>query len=218
MKTKSLWRAALAGAAMVLGGGLVLGGQPPAAKPTGPAPKAVPGRPAEAAPAGDNASALRCFELTNADPEEVRGILAQVGGTLIKGGPRPVPGATAPNSLRMAVDARTHTLFVRGTEKELEAVADLVAVLDADPSKPAPEGKSARVIRLRHAKVPEVMQVLTGLGYQGQILPLPRTGTLLLTGPEAESKEVRSVIEKLDVEHKAGAKPAVKKPVVRDGD
>jgi type II secretory pathway component GspD/PulD (secretin) len=212
MKTL-LCRTTLGIAAVALCSGLAVGGgDAPLAKAPAPAGKA--------AGANGNTGTLRSFELTNADPEEVRQILMQIGGSLVKSGSRSAPGIPAPpNTLRMAVDARTHTLFVRGAEKELDAVADLIAVLDADPAKPAPEGKNAQILRLRHAKVPEVVQVLTGLGLQGQVLSLPRTNTLLLIGPEADARDIRAVVEKLDVERKATtAKPPVKKPTPPSSD
>jgi hypothetical protein len=206
MKTAYLWRTTLAGLTLaILGGSLALGQEKVAVKAPAPTPTAKAGN-------GDTGD-LRTFQLTFADPDEVKQIVIQMGATLTgRSSPRPTPGVPALSpTLRLAVDQRTRTLFVRGTEKELDAVADLVAVLDADPAKPAPEGKNARVIRLRYAKVPEVLQVLTGLNLQGQVVGLPRTNALLLTGTDSE-KEVRAVVEKLDVEPKTTTKPPVKKP------
>jgi hypothetical protein len=204
MKTAYLWRTIVAGLALaILSAGLAPGQDRVAVKAPAPAAKAGNGG------TGD----LRTFQLTFADPEEVRQIVTQMGGNMaVRPGSRPPIPMVSP-TLRIAVDQRTRTLFVRGTEKELEAVADLVAILDADPAKPAPEGKSARVIRLRYAKVPEVTQVLTGLNLQGHVIALPRTNAMLLTGTDAE-KEVRAVIEKLDVESRTPSKPPVpvKKP------
>jgi type II secretory pathway component GspD/PulD (secretin) len=203
MKTL-LCRMTLGIAAVALCSGLAVGGgDSPLAKAPGPAGKA--------AGTNGNTATLRSFELTHADPDEVRQLLTQIGGSLLKSGPRPAPGVPGQTTLRMAVDARTHTLFVRGTEKELDAVTDLIAVLDADPAKSAPESKNAQVIRLRYAKVPEIMPVLTGLGLQNQVLSLPRTNMLLLIGPEADTKDIRAVVERLDIERKA----ATNKPPVR---
>jgi type II secretory pathway component GspD/PulD (secretin) len=203
MKTAYLWRMTLAGLALaLLGGSLALGQDRTTVK--APTPKAGNGD------TGD----LRTFQLTYADAEEVKQIVTQLGANLAaRPGSKPPTPPFPPVSptLRLAVDQRTRTLFVRGTEKELDAVADLVGILDSDPAKPAPEGRNARVIRLRYAKVPEVTQVLTGLNLQGQVIALPRTNALLLIGTDSE-KEVRTVIEKLDVESKATTKPPVKKP------
>jgi hypothetical protein len=212
MTTLNLWRATLAAAALaIVGGSLAL------AQPAGSGKTAVPGAPAGKAGNGDTGD-LRTFQLTYADPEEVRGIVTQMGASLTaRPGSKPTPGAVT--TLRLAVDPRTKTLFVRGTEKELDAVADLVAILDADPSKPAAEGKSTRVIRLRHVQVGEVMQVLTGLNLQNQVIPLTRTKALLLTGTDTE-KEIRAVVEKLDVEPRTSVKPPTggKKPTPPVGD
>jgi hypothetical protein len=208
MKTAYLWRTTLAGLVLaLLGGSLAVGQEKVTVK--APAPKAGNGD------TGD----LRTFQLTYADPEEVKQIVTQLGASLAaRPGSKPTPPFPAASAtLRLAVDQRTRTLFVRGTEKELDAVADLVAVLDADPAKPTPEGKNTRVIRLRYAKVAEVTQVLTGLNLQGQVVALPRTNALLLTGTDSE-KEIRAVIEKLDVESKGTTKPPVKKPTPPVGD
>ncbi len=203
MKTVNLWRTMLAGAILAVVGSLGMAQPPASGKAPAPAAKAGNGE------TGD----LRSFQLAYADPEEVRQIVSQmVPGMLAKPGTRPIPGAPGvPSTLRIAVDQRTRTLFARGTEKELDAVAEVVSLLDADPSKSAPEGKSSRIIRLRYAKVPEVQQVLTGLGLQNQVVYLPRTNAMLLVGTEGE-KEIRAVLEKLDVEPRTTSKPPVKKP------
>jgi type II secretory pathway component GspD/PulD (secretin) len=156
------------------------------------------------------ATHLKAFELTRADPEEVRQVLNQLVNTM--SAPKPgqpiVMGAV---SLRLAVDPRTRTLFARGTDKELDTVSDLVAVLDGEPGKAPAEGKSMRIVHLKHAKVQEVLGVLNNLGYQGQVIALPKANSLVLTQPEGEAKEIREVIiEKIDVESKTTSKPAKK--------
>jgi type II secretory pathway component GspD/PulD (secretin) len=180
----------------------------PAKGPAAAAAKA-PLKPGEVPGVNPHALTVKSFELAHADPEEVRQTLTQMWVHVMAAhGARPGPPGPA-QPPRLAVDARTRTLFVRGNEKELEAVSELVAVLDGDPAKPG-EGKNARVVRLHHAKVGEVLQVLTGLGLAGQVLALPKSNTLILPHNEAEAREVRAVVEKLDVEprtdNKAGKK------------
>jgi hypothetical protein len=136
------------------------------------------------------------FELVRADLEEVRQTLAKIYSS------RGV--AQAP---RLAVDARTRTLFARAVPKDLEVIADIVAVLDNPADKALPEGKSARLVRLSHVKAPDVIQILNGLGLQAQTIVLPKMNALLLLGSESDTKETRVVIEKMDVEKAATVKP-----------
>jgi type II secretory pathway component GspD/PulD (secretin) len=223
------WRASLAACAVLAAlGGLAPGGdaQAPARGVAAPAPTKAPAPARPADGAANGGLRLKCFELAHADPEEVRQTLTQLWGQLtaahspgrpgvpgFAGVPAGAPGVPA-GGPRIAVDGRTRTVFVRAPEKDLEAIGDLIAVLDADPGR-GPEGKNGRVVHLRNTKVNEVLQVLTGLGLQGQVLALPRSNALLLTGPEADGKEVREVIDKLDVERKAETKPAPGRPAAK---
>src|SRR5262249_9218548 len=60
---------------------------------------------------------------------------------------------------RVAVDKRTRSLIVRGSEKELQVAADLIAVLDAPAGKPMPKLKNVRSFKPKHASVEELAQV-----------------------------------------------------------
>jgi hypothetical protein len=134
-----------------------------------------------------DAVGVQTFDLVRADPEEVRMTITKV-----------IPPRPGNQGLRLAVDARTKTLFARGTAKELEAVADIVAILDTPAGKPLPEGKGIRVVRLEHVKVNDVVSVLTGLGLQAPVA-LPKLNALILPEGDEAAKDVRTVVEKLDV-------------------
>jgi type II secretory pathway component GspD/PulD (secretin) len=213
MLKKPLFRTALALAGLLaLGAPSAPGQVPPGGKQPPPGPAVKPGGKTAEWPA----THLKAFALTHVDPEEVRQVLPQLinATNAPKPGQPPgaagQPGAADTATLRMAVDPRSHTLFVRGSDKELGAVSDIVAVLEGDPSKVPVGGKSMRIVRLKHTKVQEVLGVLNNLGYQGQIIALPKANSVVLTQPEAEAKEIREVIEKMDVAGEPAAKTAQK--------
>jgi type II secretory pathway component GspD/PulD (secretin) len=144
---------------------------------------------------------LKAFEVANGNPAEISQTLTAVY-TALRG---PIQGA---NGLRLAVGPRSKTLFVRGTEKEIEVVGDLLRILDAEPGATAPESKFVKLIRLQNTKVAEVVPVLQALGLQSQVIALPTLNAFVIN-KETDSKEAQTVIEKLDGEKK----PADKKPV-----
>jgi hypothetical protein len=113
----------------------------------------------------------------------------------------------SPSSWRLAVDPRTRSIIVRGTERDLETVADVVALLDLPPGKPLPKVKNLHAYRLRHANAEELTQVLQTLDLAVRIVPMPQANLLIMAGSEEAMKEIASVIEELDVERKPAAKP-----------
>src|SRR5262249_1760240 len=107
---------------------------------------------------------------------------------------------------RFAADPRTRTLLVRGPERDLQIIADLVTVLDVAPKKTAPKVKNLRVFRLKHADPDTVAAAVSQLGIQGRIAPAridraDGTADLLVIamGSEEQIREVSQVIEALDV-------------------
>jgi hypothetical protein len=102
-------------------------------------------------------------------------------------------------SWRLAVDARSRSLIVRGQDRDLQTAADLVAVLDLPPGKPIPQVKNLRAYKLQHADAEELSNVLSNLELDVRIVPVPGRNILVISGPEAEMKEVCQVIEELDV-------------------
>src|SRR5262249_32093480 len=148
-------------------------------------------------------------KLSNADPEEVRQTLMNVWPQVMAArGVRTNAAAGKTADPHLAVSSRLRTLFVRGTEQQLETVQDLVKVLDSAPGESLRESKGLSVVRLQHVKVPEVLQVLNGLGFQGQVIPLPKLNALILPRAEDEAKEVRVVLESLDAPEKPNEKTA----------
>jgi hypothetical protein len=103
---------------------------------------------------------------------------------------------------RVVVNPRSHALFVRGTDKELELVEDLIKVLDIEPGQEIPSSSGYTIVRLKHAKIDDVLQVLNGLGLQGQVIPLTRMNALILPKAERQANDVRMVIENVDIEGK----------------
>ena len=162
------------------------------------------------APAGEGKTLqVKAIKLSNADPEEVRQTLMSVWPQVMAArGVRANTAAARAADLHLAVSSRLRTLFVRGTEQQLEAVQDLVKVLDAAPGASLPESKGLSVVRLQHVKVPEVLQILTALGFQGQIIALPKLNALILPREEEEAKEVRLILESLDTPEKPNGKTA----------
>jgi hypothetical protein len=174
---------------------------------------------------------LKVFALTNADPEEVRQVLNQVcqnmhGVRSGVAGPAVTPGfpgaapPVANHAPRIAVDAKSKTVFVRGTDKQLKVAADVVSLLDAQPGQAPPEVKELKVLHLKQAKADEVMQVLSSLGLNTSVATLKKANAVIVfPGSEAAADEVRQVVERLDSiaadgtgasKAKAGPTPPVK--------
>jgi type II secretory pathway component GspD/PulD (secretin) len=119
---------------------------------------------------------------------------------------------------RLAVDARTQALIVRGAEEDLRIASDLVAVLDQPAGKAPPAVKSLRAFPLAHADADELAQVLGELNLPARTVPVSTKKLLIATGPEEALKEVGEVIKELDVAVKSedpkpeDTKPKEKKP------
>src|SRR5262249_4979142 len=94
---------------------------------------------------------IKVFQLSHADPEELKQILEDfrqaTDPSAIKSSGVRLFGDGNPSDPRgerkigLAVDTRTRSLIVRGSEKELQVAADLVAVLDLQPEDPSPRSK-----------------------------------------------------------------------------
>jgi hypothetical protein len=110
---------------------------------------------------------------------------------------------------RFAADPRSRTLIVRGPERDIQIIADLVTVLDVAPKKAAPKVKNLRVFRLKHADSDTVAAAVSQLGIQARIAParLERGDgsddlLVIAMGSEEQIREVSQVIEALDVPSK----------------
>jgi hypothetical protein len=152
---------------------------------------------------------VKTITLNHADPDDVRQVLGLLGypASMTGTAPQPAPAGTPGNGAkpRVVVDGRTRTVFVRGADKDIEAISDVLAMLDAEPGKPVPEVKNLHLIPLRHAKVDEGLQLLTGLDLANGVVPLRKTNALLVT-QAGNFKAVQEVISALDVEAKAKPK------------
>jgi hypothetical protein len=170
---------------------------------------------------------MKTFPLRHVEPAEVQQILTQYLPYFTKGkghagrpGARPAAGAPGqpygpalmrPQTPHIAVNLRTRTVFVRGTEQEISEVGKVLAVLDADPDQPAPEGSEVNVVRLRHAKVGEVLQTLGQLDLGRGVVPLTKSNALLIL-PAAQEEQVREVVTHLDTDAGAPRTQPAKRP------
>jgi type II secretory pathway component GspD/PulD (secretin) len=101
---------------------------------------------------------------------------------------------------RMVADVRTNSLIIRGTEKDLQMAADLIAVLDVPADKPVPNVKNVSAFKLKFAPAAETAAILQGLELGAQIVPDERGNIVIVAGPEAVRKEIGELIQALDVE------------------
>jgi type II secretory pathway component GspD/PulD (secretin) len=120
-------------------------------------------------PEANHDTQLKVIKLSNAKPEEVRDTLTIIWSPLMNS--RGIPASMMATGVPVAVNERTKTLFVRGTEKQLEIIENLIQVLDIAPGQDLPKADGLNVVRLRHAKVDQVFQVLAGLGLQQHVIP-----------------------------------------------
>jgi beta-lactamase regulating signal transducer with metallopeptidase domain len=103
---------------------------------------------------------------------------------------------------RLAVDARTNSLIVRGTEEDLRTIADIIAALDLPEGKSTAKLKNFRTFRLKHANAQEVAGIVQELDVKVTVAALEQGNLLAASGSESALKEVADLIEALDVEAK----------------
>jgi type II secretory pathway component GspD/PulD (secretin) len=113
-------------------------------------------------------------------------------------------------SWRLAVDERTNSLVVRGSDSDVRTISDIIGAVDVADGKSATKLKNLRTFKLKHADVPAVAQIVQELELNVKVSVLPSAEMLVITGAEAALKEAGELIEELDVE----AKPVkdIKKP------
>jgi hypothetical protein len=171
------------------------------------------------------AKRMRVFRLAHSDPNEVQAILSALlqrgdggqggspWGAPTVGGPGGMapPGMMMPGgggrgfarpnaTWRIAADTRTNTLIVRGRAEDIQAAADIIALLDASPGKPAPRVKNLKLFKLRFARAEELASVLHELGIDARMVPVTKDNSLLVSGSEESSKEIGDLIAVLDVD------------------
>jgi type II secretory pathway component GspD/PulD (secretin) len=125
----------------------------------------------------------------------------------------PQAGAGPAPEWRLTIDERTQSIIMRGSRKDLQRAADLIAVLDLPGGKPIPKVKNLRAFKLKFARADKIAEILDQLGTEARILPLTQTNRLIVAGPDAALKEVADLVEELDVESDADkAGPANRPP------
>jgi hypothetical protein len=116
--------------------------------------------------------------------------------------PAPTPVVAPPAVTgRALADPRTRSLIVRGTEKELQLAADLVAVLNTPEDKPLPAVKSLKAFRFQHLDTKDfvgIMQQLDpNIGYR--LAPIGRMKLLLAVASDEQMKELAEAVKELDI-------------------
>jgi beta-lactamase regulating signal transducer with metallopeptidase domain len=133
------------------------------------------------------------------------GGMTQPGGGMpgMGGMPGPQAGAGQAPDWRLTIDERTRSIIMRGSRKDLQRAADLIAVLDLPGGKPIPKVKNLRAFKLKFASAEKIAEILDQLGTEARILPFGQTNRLIVAGADAAIQEVAELIEELDVESDA---------------
>jgi hypothetical protein len=112
-------------------------------------------------------------------------------------------GSNAPEPVvcRAVADVRTRSLIVRGTAKDLQLAADVVAVLDTAEDKPLPGVTSFKPFRLKHADAVDFVGILQALDPNPayRVVPVGRMKILLATGTDEQMKELAEAVKELDI-------------------
>jgi uncharacterized protein (UPF0335 family) len=137
------------------------------------------------------------------------GGLGGMGGAMGLGGG--MGGQFRPEtSWRIAVDARTNSLIVRGTDDDLRTIADMITALDLPDGQATTKLKNFRTFRLKHADAGQVAAIVQELDIKATVSVIGSANMVAVSGSEAALKEVGDLIEALDVEGKAGKVTAPK--------
>ncbi len=98
-------------------------------------------------------------------------------------------------------DLRTRSLIVRGTAKDQQLAADLVAILDTPEGKPLPKVKVIHAFRLENIDGTDLVAMLQMLdpNMSYRLIPVPKMKLLLATGTDEQMKELADAVKKLDV-------------------
>jgi beta-lactamase regulating signal transducer with metallopeptidase domain len=105
-----------------------------------------------------------------------------------------------PLGWRLTIDERTQSIIMRGSRRDLQRVADLIALLDQPGGKAIPKVKNLQAFKLKYAKAEKLAEILDQLDLDARVLPLTQSNRLIVTGSDAALKEVADLIEQLDVE------------------
>jgi hypothetical protein len=110
-------------------------------------------------------------------------------------------GASGPVNCRAVADVRTRSLIVRGTAKDLQLAAEVVAVLDTAEDKPLPGTTALKAFRLKHVDAVDLVGILQALddNIKYRLAPVGRMKLLLATGTDEQMKELAEAVKELDI-------------------
>jgi hypothetical protein len=110
------------------------------------------------------------------------------------------PQAPAAIVCRALGDPRTRSLIVRGTEKDLQLAADLIAILDTPDNKPLPDVKSLKAFRLQHLDVNDFVGMMEKLNpnLNYHLVSAGRLKLVLACGSDEQMSEVSEAVKELD--------------------
>ena len=111
----------------------------------------------------------------------------------------PRPPVRPPSNARASTYPNTRSLVVRGTDKDLQIAADLVAFHNRDKGKPLPKLQVLRSFSLKHAEASDLDRIVRELGLPVRVVPYDEERALLAAGSDPAIQELAELIRELDV-------------------
>lgn len=147
---------------------------------------------------------IRMFRMRLCDPDEVALVLQQLLGGEAAGpavvaytpGPEGMPKPALVNA-KVAVDARSGSVIVRGRAEHIELASELVSILEQPPGKALPKTKRLQALELKHAAANELETLTKQLGLRA--MGLPDLKLVIAAGGEAELAAWSKLVRDLDV-------------------
>ncbi len=103
---------------------------------------------------------------------------------------------------KIAVDERTNAVVIRGTERDLQIAAELVALMELPKEKAPPPSKHLRAFRLKHGDAAAIVTLLNELEVDARVVALVDSNIVVVSGSEEATKDIADAIKELDVEVK----------------
>jgi hypothetical protein len=102
---------------------------------------------------------------------------------------------------RIIADMRTRSLIVRGTAKDLQFMAEFVAIIDTAADKPLPGSQALKAFRLKHIEAEEFVGTLRALdpNLNYRLVPVGRMKLLLAVGSDEQMKDLADAVRELDI-------------------
>lgn len=119
-------------------------------------------------------------------------------------------------AFQVSVDARTRSVIVRASPKNLQLTADLISVLDLAKGKAMPEVKTLKALPLKHADAGEIMNALQNAGVEARMVALGEAKMLVVAGSDEAMKEVADLVKDLDVPTPPELKPEEQRKLFSD--